>query len=64
MLRDALKSRKTHILLAVAGCYLAWQLWLTIAAPHKLGDFAGGAEKVNILITLPLQRLTGGYDLR
>jgi hypothetical protein len=53
MLRDALKSRKTHILLAVAGCYLAWQLWLTIAAPHKLGDFAGGAEKVNILITLP-----------
>jgi hypothetical protein len=53
MLRDALKSRKTHILLAVAGCYLAWQLWLTIAAPHTLGDFAGGAEKVNILITLP-----------
>jgi hypothetical protein len=53
MLSNALKSRKTHILLAVAGCYLAWQLWLTIAAPHKIVDFAGGAEKVNILITLP-----------
>jgi hypothetical protein len=53
MLRDALRSRKTHILLAVVGCYLAWQLWLTIAAPHKIADFPSGPEKVNILITLP-----------
>ena len=53
MLRDALRSRKTHILLAVLGCYLAWQLWLTIAAPGKIVDLAGSTEKVNILITLP-----------
>src|ERR1044072_4705192 len=53
MLRDALRSRKTHILLAVAGSYLAWELWLTIAAPQKVGNFASGSEKVNILITLP-----------
>ena len=53
MLRDALRSRKTHILLAVAVSYLAWQLWLTIAAPHKIAAFAGGAEKVNILVVLP-----------
>jgi len=53
MLQDALKSRKTHILLAVVGCYLAWQLWLIIAAPGKIVDLAGGAEKVNVLITLP-----------
>jgi hypothetical protein len=53
MLRDALRSRKTHTLLAVAACYLAWQLWLTIAAPHKIVAFAAGAEKVNILVTLP-----------
>jgi len=53
MLRDALKSRKTHILLALAGCYLAWQLWLTIAAPRKIADFGNAPEKVNVLITLP-----------
>ena len=53
MLNDALRSRKTHVLLAVAVCYLAWQLWLTIAAPYKIADFPNGPEKVNILITLP-----------
>ena len=54
MLQDVLRSRKTHILLAVAVCYLAWELWLTIAAPRKIADFANnGTEKVNILITLP-----------
>jgi hypothetical protein len=53
MLRDALRSRKAHILLAAAGCYLAWQLWLTIAAPFKIADFAGAPERVNILVTLP-----------
>jgi hypothetical protein len=53
MLRDALRSRKTHILLAVLVFYLAWELWLTIAAPQKIANFSGGAEKLNILITLP-----------
>ena len=55
MLVDTLRSRKTHILLVLAGCYLAWQLWLTIAAPYKISDFADGPEKVNILVTLPFQ---------
>ena len=53
MLNDALRSRKTHILLAVAIAYLAWELWLTIAAPRKVADFGSGLEKVNILVTLP-----------
>src|SRR6478672_10083723 len=53
MLRDAVRSRKTHILLLLAACYLAWQLWLTIAAPYKIADFGDGPEKVNILVTLP-----------
>ena len=53
MLRDALRSRKAHILIAVAICYLAWQLWLTIAAPHKIAGLPSGPEKVNILVTLP-----------
>ena len=53
MLRDVLRSRKFHILLAIAGCYVAWQVWLTIAAPQKISDIAGESAKVNILVTLP-----------
>jgi hypothetical protein len=53
MLGDALRSRKTHILLVLAGCFLAWKLWLIIAAPYKIGDFGNGPEKVNVLVTLP-----------
>ena len=52
MLRDVMRSRKTHVLLAVAALYLAWQLWLTIAAPGKIADFPPGAEPVNIRETL------------
>jgi len=53
MMQDALKSRKTHVLMAVLAFYLAWEIWLTVAAPQKIVDFASGPEKVNILITLP-----------
>jgi hypothetical protein len=53
MLRDVLKSRKSHVLLAIAALYVAWQIWLTVAAPTKIADFPGGGEKVNILVTLP-----------
>ena len=53
MLRDALGSRKLHILLAITVGYLAWQVWLTIAAPHKIAGLEGESEKVNILVTLP-----------
>jgi hypothetical protein len=53
MLRDAIGSRKARILLALAVCYLAWELWLTIAAPYKIVNIADGPEKVNILVTLP-----------
>src|SRR3954471_10365081 len=53
MLRDFFRSRRSHILLAIAGCYLVWQGWLTFAAPHKIAGLAGESEKVNILITLP-----------
>src|SRR5690349_18866585 len=53
MLENALRSRKTHILLVLAACYLAWELWLTVAAPQKLANFTGGTGKVNVLITLP-----------
>ena len=44
------------MLLAVLVFYLAWQLWLTLAAPGKIASgFPAGAEKVNILVTLPFQ---------
>ena len=52
MWRDALSSRKTHVLLVVAAAYIAWQAWLTIAAPGKIADFPTGTEPVNILVTL------------
>src|SRR6188768_4500883 len=53
MWRDALKSRKIHVLLAVAALYLTWQVWLTVAAPGKITGFPTGGERVNILVTLP-----------
>ena len=62
MFREALQSRKTHVLLAVAAFYIAWQIWLVRgvldlmtcpAAPGKVSDFPGVTEKVNILVTLP-----------
>lgn len=53
MWRDALKSRKTHVLLVVVFCYFAWQVWLTVAAPGKVAAFPSGGERVNILVTLP-----------
>ena len=53
MWRDALKARKTHVLLGVAALYLTWQVWLTVAAPGKITGFPTGGERVNILVTLP-----------
>ncbi len=54
MLQDALRSRKTYVLLAVLAFYVLWQVWLTLAAPGKVAaDFPAAAEKVNILVTLP-----------
>ena len=53
MLHGMLRSRKFHILLAIAVFYVAWQVWLTIAAPNKIVGLAGESEKVNILVTLP-----------
>ena len=50
--RELLKSRKTHVVLAVVVFYLGWQAWLTFAAPAKIAGFSSGAERVNILVTL------------
>jgi len=53
MWREALTSRKTHILLALAAFYVGWQVWLSAAAPGKVAVFPGSGERVNILVTLP-----------
>ena len=54
MLREALKSRKTHVLLAVLAFYIGWQIWLTLAAPGKVAaDFPADKQRVNVLVTLP-----------
>ena len=54
MLRDVLKSRKTHVLLTIVALYLVWQVWLTLAAPAKIATgFPTGSQSVNILVTLP-----------
>ena len=53
MWRDALKSRKTHVLLALVALTIGWQVWLSAAAPGKIAAFPSGGERVNILVTLP-----------
>ena len=54
MWREALKSRKTHVLLVLAVCYIAWEIWLSIAAPGKVAaDFPADKQRVNVLVTLP-----------
>jgi hypothetical protein len=54
MLIDALTARKTLVLGAALACYLAFEVWLTLAAPGKIaGGFPAAGERVNILVTLP-----------
>ena len=54
MFRDALQSRKIHVLLAVLAFYIAWQIWLTVAAPAKIDNaLSRGSERVSIMVTLP-----------
>ena len=53
MWRDALRSRKTRVMLALVLAYLAWQLWLTVAAPGKIAAGFPEGARVNIAVTLP-----------
>ena len=53
MWRDALRSRKTYVLLVLAVAYIGWQVWLSVAASRKVAAFPTGGERVNILVTLP-----------
>lgn len=53
LVRAILASRKGRVLVTVAAVYVAWQIWLSLAAPGKITGLQGTAEKVNILVTLP-----------
>jgi hypothetical protein len=54
VLRTMLRSPKGRVVLAAVACYVLWQAWLTLAAPGKIGaGFSDGAERVDILVTLP-----------
>ena len=45
---------KGRAVLAAVACYALWQLWLTLAAPGKIAaGFPAGAERVDVLVTLP-----------
>ena len=52
--RAVLRSTRGRLVLAALVCYLAWQGWLSVAAPGKIAaGLDTDAEKVNILVTLP-----------
>ena len=53
MWRAALASRKTRVLLVIAVAYVAWEAWLSVAAPAKIAAFPSGGERVSIRVTLP-----------
>jgi hypothetical protein len=43
---------KLRIVLGLLLAYLAWEVWLSIAAPAKIAPGLD-AERVNVLVTLP-----------
>jgi len=52
--RRVLASPRGRWVLGAVVAWLAWQGWLSLAAPAKIDPgFASGAEKVNIRVTLP-----------
>ena len=63
MMHDVLQSRKTHILLAMAGCYLAWQLWLTIAAPRLYALPGAPTATPGEMLLLTLTTATPGLEI-
>lgn len=54
MSSDALNSSKGRFVIGVAVVILAFQLWLTLAAPGKISpELAGSSPRVNVQIELP-----------
>jgi hypothetical protein len=54
VLAAILRSTKGRVVLGLVALYLAWQAWLSLAAPAKIAPgFPPEREKVNVLVTLP-----------
>ena len=54
MLRRVLASTKGRIVLGAVAAYLAWQLWLSLAAPQKIAPgFTAERPRAHILVRLP-----------
>lgn len=55
LLRAFANTTRGRILLAVLVCVIAWQAWLSLAAPGKVAPAVRQAQgqKVNVLVTLP-----------
>jgi hypothetical protein len=53
-LRAICRSGKGRAVLTAIACYLAWQLWLSLAAPGKLAPgLWTQSPRVDVLVTLP-----------
>ena len=54
MLSVIAASPKARIVVGAVAAYLAWQLWLSLAAPQKIAPgFTAERPRANILVTLP-----------
>jgi len=54
LVSEAVRSTKGRLVLGVVFIWLAFQLWLTVAAPMKISpELAGTSPRVNIQIELP-----------
>jgi hypothetical protein len=54
LLSAILTSTKGRIVIGAVAAYLAWQLWLSLAAPQKIAPgFTAERPRANILVTLP-----------
>lgn len=52
--RGILGSSRGRIVIAALVCCLAWEVWLSLAAPGKIAPgFKANVEKVDILVRLP-----------
>lgn len=52
--RSLARSPRVRVVLAVLACWLAFQIWLTLAAPGKVSpELEGSAGRVNVQVELP-----------
>ena len=53
LVRQALRSTRGRILIGVGLALVAWQAWLSLAAPFKISpDIARDRPRVNVVVTL------------